>query len=77
MTSKPKTTKTLQNISFIFLFDHLEVVPFKCTISLVSQEERKDRKTRRGRSEEKVVGFNLAFLFPARKREVVTQGGTI
>ena len=26
---------------------------------------------------EKVVGFSSASLFPARKREAVTQGGTI
>ena len=29
----------------------------------------KDRKTRKSRSEEKVVGFSSAFLFPARKQE--------
>ena len=39
------------------------------------QEKRNDRKTKRCRSEEKVDGFSSASLFPARKREVVTQGG--
>ena len=38
---------------------------------------RKDREIRKSRSKEKVVEFSLAFLFPARKREAVTQGGTI
>ena len=37
---------------------------------------RKDRKTRKSSSEEKVMGFCSASLFPARKREAVTQGGT-
>ena len=32
------------------------------------------RETRKSRSEEKVVGFNSAFLFPVRKWEAVTQG---
>ena len=41
------------------------------------QEKRKDRKTRKNRSEEKVESFSSAFLFPARKREAVPQGGTI
>ena len=40
----------------------------KGTISLGGQEKRKDR------NEEKVVGFSLVYLFPARKRETVTQG---
>ena len=31
----------------------------------------KDRKTWKNRSEEKVVDFSSASLFPARKREVV------
>ena len=30
----------------------------------------------RSRSEEKVVGFSSAFLFPVSTREAVTQGGT-
>ena len=38
------------------------------------QEMRKDRKTRKSR-EEKMVGFSSASLFPARKREAVSQGG--
>ena len=40
-------------------------------------QERKDRKTWKSRSEGKVVGFTSAFLFPIRKREAVTQGGTM
>ena len=39
-------------------------------------EKRKDIKTRRSRSEEKVVGFSSTSLFPTRKREAVTQNGT-
>ena len=46
-------------------------------ISLGGQEKRKDSKTRKSRSEEKVTGFSSAFLFLARKRESVTQGGTM
>ena len=44
---------------------------------LGDQEKRKDRKTRKNRSEENVVWFSSASLFPARKREDVTQGGTM
>ena len=40
------------------------------------EEKKKDRKTWKSRSEEKVVGFSSASLFPARKREAVTQDGT-
>ena len=40
------------------------------------QEKRKGRKTRKSRIEKKVVGISLASLFPARKREAITQGGT-
>ena len=47
------------------------------TISLGDQEKRKDRKTQKSKSEEKVVGFSSASLFPARKREAVTQDGTM
>ena len=47
------------------------------TISLGGEEKRKDTKTWKSRSEEKGVGFSLASLFPARKWEAVTQGGTI
>ena len=36
------------------------------TISLRGQEKKKDRKIRKGRSEEKVVGFSSASLFPTR-----------
>ena len=49
----------------------------KGTISLGCQEKRKDRKSEKSWSEEKVVGFSSASLFPARKQETVTQGGTI
>ena len=41
------------------------------------QEKRKDSKLRKSRNEEKVVGFSSASVFPTRKREAVTQGGTI
>ena len=41
------------------------------------QEKRKDRKMWKIKSEEKVGGFSSASLFPTRKRESVTQGGTI
>ena len=37
----------------------------------VCEEKRKEN-----RSKEKVVGFSSASLFPARKREALTQGGT-
>ena len=49
----------------------------KRTISLGGQEKRKGRKSRKSRGEEKVVGFNSASLFHARKQEAVTQGVTI
>ena len=41
------------------------------------RKKRKDKKTRKSRSEKKVVGFSSASLSPARKREAVTQGRTI
>ena len=44
---------------------------------LEGQEKRKGRKTWKSRSEEKVVGFSSAALFPARKWESVTHGGTM
>ena len=37
----------------------------------------KTGKHGKNRSEEKVVGFSLASLFPTRKWEPVIQGGTI
>ena len=40
------------------------------------QEKRKDKKTRKSKSEEEVLNFSSASLFPARKREPVIQGGT-
>ena len=43
---------------------------------LRDQEKRKDRKTRKTRSEEKGVSFSSASLFPIRNLEAVTQGGT-
>ena len=42
------------------------------TISRGGQEKRKDRKTRKSRSEGKVENFSSGCLFPARKREAVT-----
>ena len=42
-----------------------------------SQERREDRKTRKSRSEAKVEAFCSTFLFPVRKQEAVTQGGTM
>ena len=48
----------------------------KGTILLGGQEKRKDRKTWKSRSEEKVMGFTSASLFPARKWEGVTKGVT-
>ena len=38
--------------------------------------KRKDRKIQKSRSEEKVLGFISASIFPSRKRESVTQSGT-
>ena len=43
---------------------------------LGGQEKRKDKKTRKSKSEGKMVNISLASLFPARKQEAVTQGGT-
>ena len=43
---------------------------------LGGQEKRKERKTRKCKSEEKVVTFSSVCLFPTRKWEAVTQGGT-
>ena len=40
------------------------------------EEKMKDRKTRKSMNEEKAVSFSSPFLFPARKREAVTQCGT-
>ena len=39
------------------------------------QEKRKDRKTQKSKSEEKVVGFNSDSPFPTRKREAVIKVG--
>ena len=39
-------------------------------------EEERRGKQRKSRSEEKVVDFSSDSLFPERKREVVTLGGT-
>ena len=41
-----------------------------------SREEER-RKSQKSRNEEKVVGFSFASIFPTRKWEAVTQGGTI
>ena len=43
----------------------------------VGQEKRRERKSRKIRSEEKVVGFSSASVFLARKLQAVTQGGII
>ena len=48
----------------------------KGVILLGGQEKRKDRKIEKSGSEEKVVGFSSVSLFPVRKWEAVTQGGT-
>ena len=47
----------------------------KGTLSLGSQK-RKERKTRKSRSEEKVVSYSSVSLFLARKMEAVTQDRT-
>ena len=44
--------------------------------NIAEGQKRKDWKTRKSRHGEKVVGFSLASLLPARKREADTQGGT-
>ena len=41
------------------------------------EKKWKDSKTWKSRSEEKVVGFSSALVFPARKWVAVTQGGTM
>ena len=45
------------------------------TLLLLNGEGK--RKDRKGRSEEKVVGFRSTSLFLASKRKAVTQVGTI
>ena len=47
------------------------------TISTGGPEKRKDMKIRKSRSGEKIKGFSSASLFPTRKQQAVTQGGTI
>ena len=47
----------------------------KGSISLGGQEKSKGRKTRKSRSEKKVVSFSSASLFSARKRGAVTRAG--
>ena len=39
------------------------------------KEKREDRKTRKSRSKEKIVGFSPSSLLPGRKLEAVTHGG--
>ena len=46
----------------------------KGTISLRGQEQRKDKKIWKSKSEERVVGLSSASLFPTRKRDADTQG---
>ena len=53
------------------------VVVMEETEGMGGQEKKKERKTRKSRSEKKVVDFSSAPLFHARKREAVTQEGTI
>ena len=36
----------------------------------------RNEEMRKSRSEEKMLGYSSSSLFPARKREAVTQGGT-
>ena len=64
-------------IIIIIIKEQPQQAALKSTISLGVQEKRKDRKTQKSRSEEKVVGFSSASLFPARKREAVAQGGSM
>ena len=40
------------------------------------QKKKKDRKTRKRKSEKKGIGFSSASPFPARKQESFTQSGT-
>ena len=47
----------------------------KSTISL-GDKKRKNKKTRKSRSEEKVVGFSSASIFPARKWEASSRAKT-
>ena len=56
---------------------YLVLAALKGTISVGGQEKRKDRKSWKSKSKEKVGGFSSAFEFPARKRETVALGGTI
>ena len=58
----------------IIIKEYLQQAALKGTISWRSQEKRKDRKSRK-RSEEKVMGFSSASIFPSREREAITQGG--
>ena len=64
-------------ILIIIIIIIIIIKEYKGNISHGGQEKWKDRKTRKCRSEEKVVGFSTASIFPARKREAVTQGGII
>ena len=54
------------------MYDHIYlkgITPqeaLKGTILLEGQEKRKERKTRKSRSEKKVVGFSSASIVPAR-----------
>ena len=45
-----------------------EQATLKGTISHVGQEKRKDRKSRKSSSEQKVLGFSSASLFPQGNR---------
>ena len=63
-------------IIIIIIKEQPQQAALKDTINLRVKEKSIDRKTRKSRSEEKGVRFRLASLFPARKREAVTEGGT-
>ena len=62
-------------IIIIIIKEQPQQAALKGTISLWVQEKRKDMKTQKSKNKEKVVGFNSASLFLARKLEVVTQSG--
>ena len=49
--------------------------PLIVTVSLGGQEKRKNSKTRKSRSEEKVVGLKSDSIFPARKRDFLGTSG--
>ena len=60
----------------IIIKEEPQQAALKGTISLEGSGEEERQESRKSRSEEKVVGFSSASLFPVRKREAVTQGET-